>query len=127
MAAVGPMSDKARNVVTVPDELEVISFASVERLWSWLELHHATHPGVWVPLQKTNSVEASVSFHDLLEAGIAFGWSESNRRGYDAISYLQKFTPRRTGGTTSDRNVRIADRLEVEGLMTPAGRRALGR
>lgn len=127
MAAVGPMSDKARNVITVPDELEVISFSSVERLWSWLELHHATHPGVWVQLQKTNSVVASVSFHDLLEAGIAFGWSESNRRGYDAISYLQKFTPRRARGTTSDRNVRIADRLEVEGLMTPFGRRALGR
>lgn len=35
--------------------------------------------------------------------------------------------PRRTRGTTSERNTAIADRLEGEGRMTPAGRRALGR
>ena len=112
---------------TVSEELETISFASPEQLWRWLDAHHATHPGVWVQLSKANSRVASVSFHDLLEAGIAYGWSESTRRGHDAGSYLQKFTPRRTVGTTSDRNLSIADRLETEGRMTPAGRRALGR
>lgn len=109
------------------DELEVVSFPTVEQLWSWLELHHATHPGVWVQLQKAASGVPSVGFHDLLEAGIAYGWSESTRRAHDAESYLQKFTPRRTRGTASHRNVAIADRLEAEGRMTPAGRQALGR
>ncbi len=70
---------------------------------------------------------ASIGFHDLLEAGIAYGWSESTRRAHDSTSYLQKFTPRRTRGTTSERNLAIADRLEAEGRMTPAGRQALGR
>jgi uncharacterized protein YdeI (YjbR/CyaY-like superfamily) len=121
------MSVMARSVDTMPQELEIISFATVRQLWSWLELHHATHPGVWVHLQKTNSAEPSVSFHDVLEAGIAYGWSESTRRGQDRTSYLQKFTPRSTRGTTSDRNLSIADRLEAEGRMTPAGRQALGR
>ena len=37
------------------------------------------------------------------------------------------FTPRRRPGTTSARNLAIADRLEAEGLLTDAGRRALGR
>ncbi|MEA5117362.1 MAG: hypothetical protein VB036_07070, partial [Propionicimonas sp.] len=64
---------------------------------------------------------------DLLEAGLAFGWSESTRRANDRTSYLQKFTPRRTRGTASARNLAIADRLESESRMTPAGRRALGR
>ena len=113
--------------MTVPEELDTISFASVEQLWAWLDSHHATHPGVWVQIQKANSFVASVSFNDLLEAGIAYGWSESSRRGFDSGSYLQKFTPRRALGTTSDRNLRIAERLESEGRMTPAGRRALGR
>lgn len=70
---------------------------------------------------------ASVGFHDLLEAGLAYGWSESTRRGHDSTSYLQKFTPRRSIGTASKRNRAIADRLEAEGRMTPAGRRALRR
>ena len=112
---------------TVPDDLDTISFASSEQLWAWLDSHHATHPGVWVQMQKATSLVACVSFNDLLEAGIAYGWSESSRRGFDAGSYLQKFTPRRALGTTSDRNLRIAERLESEGRMTPAGRQALGR
>ena len=111
----------------MPDELDVVSFPTVDELWSWLEVHHATHPGVWVCLQKVGSDVPSVGFHDLLEAGIAYGWSESTRRGNDSRSYLQKFTPRRSRGTTSERNLAIADRLEAEGRMTPAGRRALGR
>jgi len=111
----------------VSEELETISFASAEQLWAWLDIHHATHPGVWVRLSKANSAVPSVSFHDVLEAGIAYGWSESTRRSHDASSYLQKFTPRRTRGTASARNVAIADRLDGEGRMTPEGRRALGR
>ena len=109
------------------DELEVVSFATVAELWSWLDANHANHPGVWVRLQRVGSEVASVGFHDLLEAGIGYGWSESTRRSHDASSYLQKFTPRRTRGTASARNVAIADRLDGEGRMTPAGRRALGR
>ena len=108
------------------DELEVVSFSTVERLWSWLEIHHSNHPGIWVKLQKTSSGVPSVSFHELLEAGIAYGWSESTRRAYDSQSYLQKFAPRRAPGTASGRNLAIADRLEAEGRMKSAGRRALG-
>jgi uncharacterized protein YdeI (YjbR/CyaY-like superfamily) len=109
------------------DDLQILSFPTVEELWSWLERHHDGHPGIWVELQKAGSTEPSVGFHDLLEAGIAYGWSESTRRGHSSTSYLQKFTPRRTRGTTSDRNLHIAERLEREGRMTPAGLRALGR
>ncbi len=78
-------------------------------------------------LQKTGSGVPSVTFHDVLEAGIAYGWSESTRRSHDSTSYLQKFTPRRSRGTTSARNLAIADRLGAEGRMTPAGWLALGR
>ena len=104
----------------------MIAFATIPALWHWLDEHHADHPGAWVRLQKTSSSQPSVGFHDLLEAGIAFGWSESTRRAYDRTSYLQKFTPRRKPGTTSTRNVAIAERLQAEGRMTEAGLRALG-
>ena len=112
---------------SMPEELDVIAFTSVEQLWDWLAHHHETHPGVWVQLQRVSSTVASVSFHDLLEAGIAHGWSESTRRAHDSTSYLQKFTPRRTPGIASARNRALADRLEAQGRMTPAGRRALDR
>ena len=89
------LSDEVGSVHAMSDELEIISFQTVDALWSWLERHHQTHPGVWVRLEKVTSVESSVGFHDLLEAGIAYGWSESTRRGHSSTAYLQKFTPRR--------------------------------
>jgi len=55
------------------DDLEIIAFSTVEKLWSWLEHHHATHPGVWVQLQKACSAVASIGLHDLLEAGTLTG------------------------------------------------------
>ena len=111
----------------MPEELERRSFEPADGLWAWLEENHATHPGLWVVLQKSGSSVPSITFHELLEAGIAFGWSESTRRANDETSYLRKFTPRRTKGTASARNSAIADRLQVEGRLTPAGRAALGR
>lgn len=108
------------------DHLPVRGFTDREELWAWLADHHTTHAGLWVRLQKVASPLPSISFHDLLEACIAYGWSESTRRAGDATSYLQRFTPRRTRGTTSERNRAIAERLDAEGRLTPAGRRALG-
>ena len=104
----------------------MVTFASREELWAWLGKHGSRNPGVWVRLANARGAFASVTFHELLEAGIAFGWSESTRRACDDVSYLQHFTPRRTRGTASERNRLIADQLERDGLMTPAGRRALG-
>ena len=104
-----------------------VIFASREELWSWLGTHATDHPAIWVRLANSRKAFPSVTFYDLLEAGIAFGWSESTRRAGDDESYLQRFGPRRTRGTTSERNRRIADELERTGRMTDAGREALGR
>ncbi len=112
--------------MAISDELPHIAFVDTDALWAWLRLHYASDAGRWVVLQRAGSRTPSVTFHDLLEAGIAFGWSESTRRGRDATSYLQKFTPRRSVGTTSERNRAIAERLQSEGRLTEPGRRALG-
>lgn len=109
------------------DRLEVVSFEDVADLRAWLEGVGTLHPGAWVRLQRAGSPHPSVTFHDLLIEGIAFGWSESTRHAYDDHSYLQRFTPRRTRGTASERNRRIAAELEEAGRMTEAGRAALGR
>lgn len=106
--------------------LEVVAFTDVAALRAWLAGQRTDHPGVWVRLRRSRSSVPSVTFHDLLEEGIAAGWSESTRHGYDDDSYLQRFGPRRTRGTASERNRRIAERLDAEGRLTEAGRRALG-
>jgi uncharacterized protein YdeI (YjbR/CyaY-like superfamily) len=108
------------------DGLDVVEFADVEALRGWLASRDVAHPAVWVRLRRARSNVPSVTFHELLEEGIAAGWSESTRHAYDADSYLQKFGPRRTRGTASPRNRAIAERLAAEGRLTPGGRLALG-
>lgn len=107
------------------DGLMVQSFATRQELRSWLEREHSHSSGVWVRVAKAGSGIPSVTFHDLLEEGLCFGWSESTRRAGDDTSYLQRFTPRRTRGTTSERNRRLVVELRTRGLMTPAGEAAL--
>ncbi|MBP6016293.1 MAG: hypothetical protein KA586_06200 [Candidatus Promineofilum sp.] len=77
-------------------------------------------------MYKKHSGVPSITFEDLLEEGLCFGWSESLRVRGDARSYLQKFTPRKTKGPTSGRNLKLAEKLIAEGRMTPAGYKALG-
>lgn len=109
-----------------PDGLPVAIFHSRADLRRWLEDHHASSPGLWVQVAKVKAPHPTVSFNDLLEEGLCFGWSESQRRAGNAHYFLQRFTPRRTRGTTSPRNEGLARRLIDEGQMTSSGLKALG-
>jgi len=108
------------------DGLDVHTFETATDLDRWLQHHHQTSPGIWIRLFKADTGRPCPSFTDLLELTLAHGWSESQRHSYDNESFLQRITPRRTTGTTSARNRRIAERLVAEGKMTHAGRTALG-
>lgn len=108
------------------DSLPILTFDSGAVLRQWLEQNHACSAGIWVRIYKGSAGVPSVTFEEVLEQGICFGWSESMRRRFDDTSYLQRFTPRRTRGTTSTRNRGLADRLIREGQMTAAGIEALG-
>ncbi|MFN8099417.1 MAG: hypothetical protein U0Q21_14155 [Dermatophilaceae bacterium] len=105
--------------------LPVIAFETRDALRGWLIDSHDSSPGVWVRLAKAGSGIRSVTFHDLLEEGLCFGWSESTRHAGDTATYLQRFTPRHTRGTTSARNLRLVAELRAAGLMTPAGEAVL--
>ena len=107
-------------------ELPILALTSADELHVWLENHHAESPGMWLRIFKKNSGDASVSFEDVLDEGLCFGWSESSRRSYDDISYLQRFTPRKTLGTQSKRNAERVRALVREGRMTQTGLKALG-
>jgi uncharacterized protein YdeI (YjbR/CyaY-like superfamily) len=84
--------------------LPVFSFPKREDLRAWLETEHNSSQGIWVQLFKKSSGIPSISFGELLDEGLCFGWSESLRHKHDNYSYLQKFTPRKRAGTTSERN-----------------------
>jgi len=107
-------------------EFPIQSFENRATLRAWLEENHTTCSGIYVRIYKVRSGVQSVTFEEVLDEGLCFGWSENKRLPGDEKSYLQRFTPRKGKGTNSARNVEHAKKLIAEGLMTPAGLRALG-
>lgn len=101
--------------------LPVKYFKTRNELRKWMEKNSAISKGLRVRLCKVSCNIPSIGFHDLLEEGLCFGWSESKRQPYDEVSYLQFFTPRKSKGTASTRNKLLVDKLIKEGKMTDNG------
>ncbi len=80
-----------------------------------------TSKGVYVRIYKKRCNVQSVTFEEVLDEGLCFGWSENKRLPGDESSYLQRFTPRAAKSTTSKRNIEHAKQLIADGLMTQAG------
>ena len=108
------------------ENLPILEFKTPELLHDWLENNHATSKGIWLRIYKKQSGVRSVAFEQVLDEGLCFGWSESARRKYDDSSYIQKFTPRKTIGTQSARNLDRVKVLIEQGKMKPSGLAALG-
>lgn len=107
-------------------DLPVPAVASAASLHAWLVENHAESSGIRVRIFRKNTGIPSVTFDEVPGEGLCFGWSESRREKFDGDSCHQKFTPRRTKGTASERNRQHASQLIREGRMTPAGLRAPG-
>jgi uncharacterized protein YdeI (YjbR/CyaY-like superfamily) len=108
-------------MTTQTSKLPIMEFKTQDELHAWLMDQHAISGGVWVRVFKKSSVIPSITFNQLLDEGLCFGWSESNRCSYDEKSYLQKFTPRKIRGTASERNRKRIEKLIEAGMMTQAG------
>ncbi len=110
----------------MPDDLPVMEFKNGADLREWLTKNHSTSPGIWIRVSHKLSKVESVTFKELLDEGLCFGWSESMRRGYDEVSCLQRFTPRKTKGTATARNIEHVRGLISAERMTDQGLLALG-
>lgn len=107
-------------------ELPIVAFRNRKLLRSWLGENYTSSKGVYIQIYKKHSGIETVSFEEVLDEGLCFGWSENKRLPYNEVSYLQRFTPRASKGTSSARNIAHAKQLIAEGLMMPAGLAALG-
>jgi len=82
---------------------------------------HTRAPGLFLRIYKKDSGVPSVTYAEALDQALCFGWIDGQKLPFDAISWVQKFTPRRAKSGWSKKNVGHVDRLIREGQMTPAG------
>ena len=107
--------------MTLPTDLPVLGFADQPALEEWLEAEHASAPGLYVKLAKKGAGVPSVTYAELVESALCFGWIDGRSNRLDDRFYLQRITPRRSRSVWSQKNVEAAEALIRAGRMRPAG------
>lgn len=93
----------------------------------WLEENHATASELWVGFYTRGSGKSSITWQELVDEELCFGWIDGVRKGIDEVSYSNRITPRKPRSTWSAINIARATELIARGRMRPAGLRAFER
>ena len=103
------------------DMLPPRSFRSSQELRAWLAKEYARATNLFLRIYKKDSGVVSVTYAEALDQALCFGWIDGQKLPLDGISWVQKFTPRRSKSGWSKRNITHVNRLIQAGQMTPAG------
>ncbi len=61
----------------------------------WLEQHHDTERELWVGLYKKSTGKPSITWPELVDQLLCFGWIDGVRKSLDEESYIIRVTPRK--------------------------------
>lgn len=101
---------------------------SERREWRrWLQVNHETEKAIWLQFYKKHTDKTSISYEDVVEEALAFGWIDGMIRRIDNHRYKLRFTPRRSGSIWSELNIARVEKLLREGKMTKHGMMAFER
>jgi uncharacterized protein YdeI (YjbR/CyaY-like superfamily) len=97
-------------------------YATDRTAWrTWLEQKHATSTGVWVVYDKGATGRRTLSYDDIVDEALCFGWIDSLPRSLDEKQSMQYVSPRKPKSPWSKLNKQRVARLSDAGLMTDAG------
>ena len=92
------------------------------RVWRvWLEENHERQDGIWLVSFKKHCGDKYVSYDDIVEEALCFGWIDSVTRKLDEDRSMLWLSPRKPGSGWSKLNKERVERTIAAGLMTPAG------
>ena len=92
------------------------------REWrEWLRENHDSEPGVWLVLHKCRTAEDSLTYDDIVEEALCFGWIDSIIKRLDEDRYTRKITPRQPDSKWSTINRRRYADLQARGLLAARG------
>lgn len=122
----GDMKAKESKDQSTKDGLPIIPFSSQSDLEDWLRTnHHTVNTGLWVKIAKKSSGIPTVTYDELVDAALCFGWIDGQRCSLDDTWFLQRVTPRRSKSNWSQINREKVKRLIRIGKMHSAGQRLI--
>jgi uncharacterized protein YdeI (YjbR/CyaY-like superfamily) len=99
-------------------------FATPADFRRWLETNHASETELWVGFYRKSTGRPSITWPEVVDEALCFGWIDGVRKTLDAESYVNRLTPRRPRSNWSAINTRRAKELIKTGRMRPAGLKA---
>lgn len=115
------MASSLRFMQKNEDGVEILVPASPAELEAWLDEHHGERTALWVKIAKKHTGIPSLTWEEMVDTVLCFGWIDGLRRGFDDTYFLQRTTPRRPRSPWSQVNVGKAEALIGEGRMRPRG------
>ena len=88
----------------------------------WLARHHSSgKTEIWLRRYKKATGKPAISYDDMVEESLCFGWIDGITKKYCDESSVQRITPRRKKSFLSELNRQRIWKLQKLGLMTEAG------
>ncbi len=87
----------------------------------WLAENALSDNGLWLIFDKQNK-SLSISAVEALEEALCFGWIDGQIESIDEKHYKKYFKQRRKDSNWSDKNKKLAEKLETQKMMTKYGR-----
>jgi uncharacterized protein YdeI (YjbR/CyaY-like superfamily) len=104
--------------------MRIVFFPSPAELRRWLERHHAQARELWVGFYKRASGRPSVTWPEVVDQALCFGWIDGIRKSIDDLRYTIRLAPRKPRSIWSAVNIKRARQLQKMGLMHPSGLKA---
>jgi uncharacterized protein YdeI (YjbR/CyaY-like superfamily) len=108
----------------VPAPHDVTFFESQGDLREWFVQNHTTASELWVGFHTKQSGRPTISWTELVDEELCFGWIDSVRYRLDEHRSAQRVTPRRKRSVWSAVNVRRFQELDADGRVHPNGHAA---
>ena len=96
-------------------------FEGPDELRRWLLANHQSADELLVGLYKKDSGKPSITWPQLVDQLLCFGWIDGVRKSLDGSRYTIRVTPRRKGSVWSAVNLRRVPELIELGWMQPSG------
>lgn len=106
----------------MPEITEVFYPLNRQEWRDWLQTHHQSDKTeVWLQTYRKATGKPSLPYDDMVEECLCFGWIDGVTKKYDEESAVQRITPRKKKTFLSELNRQRIWKLQIQGLMTPAG------
>jgi uncharacterized protein YdeI (YjbR/CyaY-like superfamily) len=111
-----------RGGASTADDPERIEPGSRAQWRDWLARHHGRARGVWLVSWKLATGRRAMTYDEMVEEALCFGWIDSKPNRLDDERTMLWFAPRKAGTGWSRPNKQRVERLVAAGLMEAAGR-----